>query len=202
MKKKSFFGNIYVKNILSLILVSILLVSSVLLGLKIYTQHGKAVEIPDIKGKSIEDAELALLAKNIYYSVIDSVFIKNVAPGTIVETIPPVGSMVKEGRTIYVKVNSYLPQLITVPDLINSSRRNSYAMLKSLGFEKIEIKPVPGIYRDLVMGLETKGVTIDAGQRIHANTPLSLLVSTGSGEAILLENLIDSTEVSIDESYF
>jgi len=202
MKKKSFFGNIYVKNILALIIVTTLLISTVLFGLKVFTQHGRAVEIPDIKGLTVEKAEAMLAVKSIFCSVTDSVFIKGLIPGTIVETIPPVGSMVKEGRTIYLKVNSYLPQLIMVPDLINSSRRQSYAMLKSLGFEKVEIKPVSGVYRDLVVGLESKGIAIEAGQRIPANTPLSLLVSTGSGDIILLENLIDSTEVSIDESYF
>jgi len=202
MKKKNLINNIYVKNILALIVVSSLLILTVFFGLKVYTQHGRAVEVPDVKGLPVEEAGSVLLRKNIFYSVIDSVFIKNVVPGTIVETIPPVGSMVKEGRTIYLKVNSYLPQLITVPDVINSSQRIAYAMLRSLGFEKIEIKPVPGIYRELVTGLESRGQTMEAGHRIPANTPLSLLVSSGAGDIILLENLIDSTEVSIDESYF
>ena len=185
-----------------MILLFIILTSAVLFGLNHYTQHGKAVEVPDIKGLSIENAEPFLNVMDLSYNVIDSVFIKNATPGTVFETTPPIGSKVKKGRTIYLKVVAFLPQLITVPDVKDSSQRQSLAMLKSLGFENIEIKLVPGVYRELVVGLESRGEEIEAGQRIHANTPLSLLVSSGSGEIILLENPADSIEVSLDESWF
>ena len=202
MKQKSSFINIYIWNLLAMIVVIILLVSAVLFGLNRYTQHGKAVEVPDIKGLSIEKAEPFLNVINLSYNVIDSVFIKNATPGTVFETTPPIGSKVKKGRTIYLKIVAYLPQLITVPEVKDSSQRQSLAILKSLGFDNIEIKLVPGVYRELVVGLESRGVEIEAGQRIHANTPLSLLVSSGSGEIILLENSADSIEVSLDESWF
>jgi len=202
MKRNSFFRNIYIWNLLGMIVVIIILVTAVLFGLNRYTQHGKAVEVPDIKGISIENAEPFLSAKDLSYIVIDSVFIKNAIPGTIFETTPPIGSNVKKGRTIYLKVVAFLPQLITVPDVKDSSQRQSLAILKSLGFENIVIKMVPGVYRELVLGLESGGEVVEAGQRIHANTPLSLLVSSGSGEIILLENPSDSIEVSLDESLF
>ena len=188
MEKWSFLKNIYVKNLLGLILVSILLVVLVLNGLKRYTQHGRAVEVPNIKGITIEKAKPLLTRTNLHFVVIDSVFIKNAVPGTISEIIPPVGSMVKEGRTIYLKVVAFLPQLIAIPDVKDTSQRQSYAILKSLGFEKIEIKMVPGLYRDLVMGIESKGVPLKAGQRVPASTPISLLVSSGSDDILFLEN--------------
>ena len=200
MKKRSFFNNIYIRNLLGLILVSVVLVSVVLMWLNHYTQHGKAVEVPDVKGISVEMAEPFFTKKNLNYLVVDSVFIKNAVPGSIAETTPPVGSMVKEGRTIYLKVNAYLPQLITIPDVKDTSLRQSYATLKALGFENIETKLVPGVYKELVLGLESRGAAIEAGQRVTANTPLSLLVS--SGEIFLLENPADSIVISSDESWF
>jgi len=205
MNKKSFFNNIYIKNLLGLILATVIIIAVVLLWLNIYTQHGKSVKVPDVKGISVEKAEPFFIKNKLNYAVVDSVYVKNAIPGSIAETTPPVGSMVKVGRTIYLKINSYLPQLVAVPDVKDTSQRQSLAMLRSLGFESITIKQVPGAYRDLVVGLESKGAPIEAGQRIPADTPLSLLVSSGSDDIMLLDNPSDTTgtaKVNSDESWF
>ena len=202
MKKRSFLNNIFVRNLLGLILVTVVLVSAVLIWLNSYTQHGKAVEVPDVKGISLKEAEPVFTQKNLNYIVVDSVFIKNAVPGSIAETTPPIGSKVKEGRTIYLKVNSYLPQLITIPDVTDTSLRQSLATLKSLGFESVETKLVPGVYKELVIGLESRGVAIEAGQRVPANTPLSLLVSSGFVDDLLLENPGDSIDINTDDPLF
>ena len=199
MEKQSSHVNIYIRNLLGLIFASGLLLYVVLIGLNRYTQHGKTVEVPEVKGLSVKQAGPFFAKKKLYFAVVDSVFIKNAIPETIAETTPPVGSKVKKGRTIYVKIVAYLPQLIAIPDVKDSSQRQSMAMLKSLGFENIEIKTVPGIYRELVMGIESKGKPLEAGRRVPANTPLSLLVSSGSDDILLLENPIDSGGVSLDE---
>ena len=202
MKKLSIFNNIFIRNFLGLILVTVVLVSVVLIWLNFYTQHGKAVEVPDVKGISVEMAGPLFTSKNLSYMVVDSVFIKNAVPGSIAETTPHAGSKVKEGRTIYLKVIAYLPQLITIPEVKDTSLRQSLAMLKSLGFENVETKMVPGAYKELVLGLESKGTPIEAGQRVPANTHLSLLVSSGSGGVFLLENPDDSIVVDLDEPWF
>jgi len=202
MKKRTVFNNIFVINIIGLILVSAVLVIAVLVWLGYYTQHGKAVEVPDVRGISVEKAEPFFTKINLNYSVVDSVFNKNASPGSIVETTPPVGSMVKEGRTIFLKVNSFLPQLITIPEVKDTSQRQAFATLRSLGFENISIKIVPGVYKNLVIGIESKGVTMEAGQRVPANTSLSLLVSSGSGDIQMLEIPEDSVVVKSDDSWF
>ena len=202
MKKRSFFNNIFVKNLLGLIIVTVVLVTAALMWLNNYTQHGKAVEVPDVKGLSVENAESFFTKNNLKYIVVDSIFIRNAIPGSIAETTPPVGSKVKEGRTVYLKINAYLPQLITIPDVIDNSERQAVAWLRSLGFEKVDIKTVPGVYKGLVLGLESGGAAMEVGQRVPANTPLSLLVSSGSVDILLLEDSINSVEVSSDESWF
>jgi len=202
MEKRSILKNIYIRNLLALILVSIVLLYAVLSGLKHYTQHGQAIGVPDVKGLTVENAEPFFANKELNYAIVDSVFNKSAIPGSILETIPPVGSMVKKGRIVYLKIVAFLPQLITIPDVKDTSQRQSRAMLRSLGFEKVDIKMVPGVYRDLVLGIESKGKPMEAGQRVPANTPLSLLVSSGSDDLLLLENPVDSVGISLDESWF
>ena len=205
MDKRSILKNIFIRNLLGLFLVSILLAVTVLIWLNHYTQHGEAVEVPDVKGISVEKAEAFFTGKNLKYLVVDSVFVKNAVPGSIAETTPPIGTMVKKGRTIYLKIISRMPPLITLPDVKDSSQRQALAMLRSLGFEKVEVKMVPGVYMDLVLGLESRGTAVDAGQRVYADTPLSLLVSSGSSDIVPLDSPVDSTDSSggnSDESWF
>jgi beta-lactam-binding protein with PASTA domain len=197
-----FFKNIYVKNLLAAVLVLVVLLIAVLAWLGIYTQHGEAVEVPDVKGLQVEKAEPFFASKELQYQIIDSVFSKGAIPGSIVETIPSVGSKVKKGRTIYLKINSFTAQLLTVPDVKDLSLRHALAMLKSIGFERVETKSVQGIYRDLVIGLESKGVPVAPGEKIPVSTPLSLLVSSGTGEMIFTEDTSVILEGTPDESWF
>jgi len=193
-------NNIYVRNLLALILVIIILIFIVLLWLNIYTRHGSAVEVPNVKGLSVEKAAPLFSGKKLHYIVIDSIFIKNAVPGSIAETTPLAGAKVKKGRTVYLKLIAYLPQLIAVPDVKDTSQRQSMSMLRSLGFENVVIKMVPGAFRDLVSGIEYNGKLLEAGKRLPADAPLSLLVSAGSSDNLFLENPIDSGDVSSDDS--
>lgn len=198
-----FFKNIYLRNLLLLIFVITALVGGVLFWLNHYTQHGEAVEVPDVKGLSVENAESFFTNNSLNYEVVDSIFVKSAVPGSIAETTPPIGSKVKKGRTVFLKINAYMPSLITIPDIKDFSQRQSLAMLRSLGFEKIEIKMVPGIYQSLVVGLESRGMPLDAGSKVPANTPLSLLVSSGTEEILLLEDTLETSgEIILEESWF
>jgi len=204
MNTRSFLKNIYVRNLLGLILVFFILVSVILFWLNLYTQHGKSVEVPAVKGLPVENAAVLFTEKNLNYTVVDSFFVKGAVPGSIAETTPPIGSKVKQGRTIYLKIHAYQPQLITVPDVKNTSQRQSLAMLRALGFENVTVKLVSGIYADLTMGLASNGRFLEPGQHVPANTPISLLVSSGSEEILPMENPVDSAidVVSSDDPAF
>jgi beta-lactam-binding protein with PASTA domain len=197
MKIGKLFANIYIKNILIAIAILIVLVFIVLQWLNVYTHHGKQVTVPDVKGMQVEQAAPFLEQKSLHYVVVDSIYAKNQVAGSILETVPPIGTNVKEGRTIYLTVNAGTAQLLTVPAVIDMSQRQASALLLSLGFESVKIRTVTGAYKDLVVGLETAGGrTVETGSRIPANTTLSLLVSSGEADI----SLPDSVEVITEDS--
>jgi beta-lactam-binding protein with PASTA domain len=202
MRIGNFLKNIYVKNLLAAILVIVVLVLAVLTWLKTYTQHGQSVEIPDVKGLLVENAEPVFASKELNYQVIDSVFSKGAKPGSIVESVPPIGSKVKRGRTIYLKINSYTAQLLSIPNVNGISQRQAFAMLKSIGFENVSIKFVPGAYRDLVVGLESGGAQLEPGDKVPINISLSLVVSSGTGEITSFEDSTVIEETNPDEAWF
>ena len=201
MKLKKFFINIYVRNILLAIVVTVALILLTLWWLKVYTRHGESVEIPNLKGLTIEKAQSAFQDGNLNFQVIDSVFNRNATPGTIVETIPPIGTKVKKGRTIYITLNSFSSLMLTIPEITDRSQRQAVAILKSVGFEDVNVKQVPGSYRGLVVGLEAKGKPLTTGESVSITTPLTLLVSSGVGGISLSSDSIE-IEDTTEESWF
>jgi beta-lactam-binding protein with PASTA domain len=180
MKFRNLFANIYIKNILIALAILIALILLVLVWLNIYTLHGKEVVIPNVKGLQVAQAAPLLENQSLHCMVVDSIYAKNKPAGSIVETVPPVGTKVKEGRTIYLTVSSLNAHLLTVPAVIDMSQRQAMAMLQSLGFESIQVVSVSGAYKGLVVGLQTiDNRQLEAGNRIPANTSLVLLVNSG-----------------------
>jgi beta-lactam-binding protein with PASTA domain len=186
--------HILLANLLLALFVVIVLVYILLFWLDSYTNHGEAVNVPNVKGLQIEEAAPFFQTNELFYTVIDSQFIKNVVPGTILETVPPIGTSVKKGRTIYLTINSFSAKLLTVPDVIGMSQRQAFSMLKSVGFESVHTELVAGAFRDLVVGLEMQGNPLNFGDKIKADSHLLLLISSGT------ETFVPEEEVGLQTS--
>lgn len=169
----------FVINLLLMIVVTCGVVYGVLSWLDTYTRHNQAVVVPDVKGMSLEEADAPLRKSGLRYSVIDSVFSKEVAPGAIVEVVPGVGSKVKEGRILFITINALTSQMAAIPEVADLSFRQAYALLRSRGFSSIEIEYVAGDYKDLAMGVEMDGRPLIKGERLPLSSHLVLKVSSG-----------------------
>ena len=181
-------------HFVSAIIVFCMIVFLVLKGLNVYTQHNKAIVIPDVKGLLMEDASSFLNANGLRYTVVDSVYSKEVKPGAIWEIFPAIGSKVKQGRFLYITINSHTVQMAAIPDIKDISLRQGEAQLNARGFKSVEIQYVQGRYRDLIIGIELQGRELDPGEMIPLTSALILKVGDGGREIgdILDETLSDS----------
>ncbi|RHJ81244.1 PASTA domain-containing protein [Parabacteroides sp. AM08-6] len=174
--------NPYVFNLLLAVVLSCALIYGTLKWLDSYTRHNEAVVVPDVKGLKIEEAEEFFKSNNLRYSVIDSVFSKNVEPGAIVELVPSPGSKVKEGRIVFITVNAQTSQMATIPEVEDLSFRQAYALLRARGFENVEIEYVPGDFKDLAVAIELRGRELQKGEHVPLTAQLTLKVSSGESE--------------------
>jgi beta-lactam-binding protein with PASTA domain len=195
---------IYV-NILAVLALLCLAVYTVLKCVDVYTNHNKAVVVPDVRGLQIEDAAPFFKKNMLRHVAVDSIYSKDAAPGAIVEMMPVANSKVKRNRVVYVIVNAKTEKRIAIPDIANISRREAISLLHSQGFTDIEYKYVSGMYKDLAIEVQYSGQTIQSGTRVPMSAKLILVISDGEISAYQE----DSTEVNDnfkkiegDESWF
>jgi len=80
---------------------------SVLMWLRIYTNHGQKIALPDYVGKPLVEAREDAEDKTFEILVNDSIHIVGKPGGQILNQNPIPGAEVKEGRKIYVRTTKY-----------------------------------------------------------------------------------------------
>lgn len=182
-------------NIIAMVVVVFVLLFVVLKGLDIYTRHGEAVVVPDVKGMGVEEAEKVFRNHGLNCIVSDSSYVKTLPAGSILEYNPAAGQKVKEGRTIYITINTLNIPLQTVPDVAdNSSLRQAEARILAAGFKLAEIHYVAG-EKDWVYGVKYKGRELSIGDKVPTGSVLTLLVGNGGDLRQETDSLgLESTE--------
>lgn len=162
--------------------------------LGVYTHHGEAIEVPDLRQKSFKDAQHILRGLGLDVTVSDTGYVKTLSPDCILEQTPEPGARVKSGRMVTVIVNAAHSPMITLPDIIdNSSLREAMAKLSAMGFKVGKPEYIPG-ERDWVYGVTVRGRQVVAGDRISVDDVVT--VQAGSG----IRDESDSIEyVDIDD---
>lgn len=206
MQPKEFFQKLTSRylwlNLLAMGLLVVLLAIGVHVALNLYTHHGEAVSVPDVRKQSFESAVRTMEARGLTVEVNDTGYVKSLPPGTILEQLPAAGTRVKTGRVIYVTINATDSPTLALPDIIdNSSLREAQAKLSSMGFKLGSPKLVPG-EKDWVYGVQVNGRNVSTGQRISVESTLVILV--GNGHVNEDEDLImtDAPESEYDDIDF
>ena len=181
-------------NIIAMIVVVAVMIFGVLKWLDVYTRHGETVTVPDVKGMTVDEAAKMFRNHGLEYVISDTRYVKDKAAGIILELKPGTGEKVKEGRMVYLTVNTLDVPLRSVPDVAdNSSLRQAQAKLLSAGFKLNQIQLVNG-EKDWVYGVKYQGRQLAAGEKIPVGSSLTLMVGDGSGD--VLEE--DTVDVSVD----
>lgn len=179
---RTFFSKIFSPmvywNLFAMCLVFVGICIGVWIGMEKYTRHGEKIEVPDINGMLLNDAEYALERAGLKAFISDSSYNRNLPAGTILDQFPQKGSLVKSGRSIYLVINARQTPTLPIPDIAdNCSLREAEAQLKALGFKIGPIEYVSGD-KDWVLAVKCKGQNVYAGERVPIDMPVVLVVGT------------------------
>lgn len=208
MALKNFFtGNSGVKfwvNIVMMVLIIVAVPVGALYMLDSFTHHGEKIEVPNVLGKSLYDAETMLKDRGLVALVVDSMYDKSAPRGSVLEQSPKSGYEVKGGRMVYLTVNLKGEPMAQLPDVVgHGSLREAVALLQSLGFKLTAHKPVLGRPKDLVLGVKQGTRDVHAGETIPRDRPLTLVIGGGEIDSTMYEDEFDVEDdfedVNIDE---
>ena len=208
MGLKTFFRKLFSPmvwgNFLAMIVVIVLLMGGLIWWLDDYTHHGEGIEVPDLYGVDFNRAFLMLNEKQLLIIANDTGYNKRMPANCILTQTPGVGTKVKEGRTIYVTINSDSSPTLAIPDLIdNSSYREAQARLASLGFRLLPPKRLDG-ERDWVYGIMSGGRSLQTGDKVSIESALTLVIGNGlyedeDDETLMSDSVMNSNQTDVDE---
>ena len=182
-------------NILAMAAVAVAVPFAVLAWLDDYTLHGKAIEVPNVCGRTLDEGAKMLGDKTLGYEIVDYKYLKGAAENEILEQRPAGLSKVKKGRKIQLTLNSGKEPTISLPDVVdNCSLREAVARLRAAGFKLTEHVTVAG-EKDWVYSVMMGKDTLKSSSEIPLGSTLTLVI--GSGDAV--EN---ADSVLVDDSWF
>ena len=174
LKQKKFYI-----NLLLIVAVSLLLLWLTIKMLNTYTRHDKVVAMPDFSGLTTQEAE-RMYGKDYHFILIDSIYSKTQAPGSIVQQDPLPGSKVKHGRNVYYIIVATTPERTTMPNLNNLSLRQALVLLESSGLEVDRLQYVEHFARNAICEQRYQGVVIRPGTELVKGSRITLYVGLGT----------------------
>lgn len=156
------------------------------------TDHGHEITVPDLRKLTEEQVEEKLDELDLDYVLLDSVDYRSDYPKySVVQQDPMPGEKVKEGRKVYIKINSSGFSSVKVPDLIDKTYREAVPTLKALGLEEGTITYIPNLGKDMVLEMRYRGRNIKPGDKVLKSSKIDLVL--GDGKASYEEEITTDT---------
>jgi beta-lactam-binding protein with PASTA domain len=157
------------------------------------TNHGQEIKVLDLSKMKLEIAEEKLSELDLEVFLLDTVeFNADFPPFTILEQDPKAGSLVKDGRKVYVKLNAGEFTNITIPEFKDKTFRQISATIKSLTLKEGKITYKPHIAKDIVLQIYQNGRRLRAGDKVKKNSTLDFVL--GDGKEVFNEETFSSEE--------
>lgn len=175
----------FLVNLLIIIGLGVGFIYGVLFYLTDYTNHGEVMEVPDLNGLTLDEAEAKLPESSSFMlEITDSLFKYGVKGGEIIEQSPKKGAKVKEGRRVYLTVAASHPPMITMPRLIDRSLRQATSLMETYGLKIGELIYKADLCTDCIVDQQMNGESVKEGSRIERGSVIDLVVGEGLGDEL------------------
>ena len=119
---------------------------------------------------------------------VDSIFDPQIKHGQVVDQSPKQNEVVKYGRTVYLKINSFFPEMKKVDDkLLHISSVQAQKTLQSMGFTRIVVKYVNGANENEVVKIRYNGREYRNGDKVPVTAEVELTVTKGKEESYTVD---------------
>jgi eukaryotic-like serine/threonine-protein kinase len=165
-------------------------------SLSYYTRHGQGIPVPSLKGLSVDRAMELLKDQGLGYQI-DSVYVPDKDPGTIVEQDPDAGTNVKINRVIYLTMVTRMAPNVSLPDLSDQNYMEAVATLSNFGLKVGDTTTKTDIANH-VLEVHFAGQIIKPGSKLPKGSKVDLVLGNGQGASEV--DIPDLTNLDIDEA--
>ena len=163
------------------LVILILVVFGTLTWLNSTTNHGEFVEVPDFSKLSVMDMRKEIEEAGLRYEVLDSAnFNPDYPRFSIIDQNPYAGAKVKTNRKIYFTVNPSGYKKVTVPKIIQVTKRNATSMLRAVGLDVQRVTYIDELGKDMVYQIKHKGKYIKPGDKLPKTSKIELVCGNGT----------------------
>lgn len=179
--KEFYYKHRIISTLILICITSLLLMWFAMIFLDFWTMHGSTSVVPSIRNLSFNEAREKLEANDLTIEINDSVYDPSLPPGTVVESWPKAGAVVKKGRQVYVTTTAFSAKQVTIsmPLSGNVSSRQAVSYLRGIGISDIRLESVPSEFADLVVAARYGDTPLSVGSVIPVNSTITLSVGTG-----------------------
>lgn len=175
-KKGTFLENHSIlRTLLYMLLITVGVIFLTYVFLRLYGRTGREYQIPDMRGMTIKEAKRACDA-SIRFVVTDSVYTEGDKGGHILMQDPRPGSLIKNGRKVFITISAYTPKDARMPDLTDVTCKQAVSQLSSMGFAVGRIKMVQSQFRNVVLEATCKGKVVQPGTVLPGGSVIDLTV--------------------------
>ena len=170
-------------------------------GLKVWTRHDEFITVPDLSRKTLSKVQEIIAESNLRYEVLDSATFNPKYPRySVISQNPEAGQQVKKNRKIYLTINPSDYQKVSIPRIIQITRRSAEATLKAVGLSVGKITYVDNIGKDMVLKLFHKGKEIFPGDQLTKTSVIDLECGNGldPNSPQILDSLAPITPPELD----
>lgn len=181
--KKSWLAQLKSRPILwNLTLIAVVLISLLVLSyiaLAVGTRHGMRRTVPDFTGLGLKDAQYYAEKRGLKLIINDSLYVPAYPGGMVLEQLPKGGVDVKEGRKIYITINSFAQKKLPMPYVAGRSLRQAKNMLEGAGFGIERLEYVEDIATNYVLAQYLGGVEITEQSDIKIEKGTGVVLKVG-----------------------
>ena len=145
------------------------------------TRHDKTLAVPEVTGKSFDEARKILEGQGFDVEIQDTVYNDTAALLSVVKQFPTAETKVKMNRTVYLTINRDAAPDIDMPKLVGLSFRGAQITLQQQKLKLEDTIYAPYFARDMVLEQHYKGQQVKEGTKIPMGSSITLVLGRGEG---------------------
>ncbi|MFA5973084.1 MAG: PASTA domain-containing protein [Lentimicrobiaceae bacterium] len=154
-----------------------------LIALKMYTRHDQVAIVPNYVGLQMDQVNRLESSKDFELVVVDSIYDYMRKPGSVISQDPLPATKVKPGRAVYLSLVSFMPEKVSMPELVDLSLRRAKALLQTYDLKLGSIRVVDDIAENAVLKVTVNGKVVKPGTPILKGSVVDLVIGSGSGSS-------------------